>query len=79
MLTFATLLLVMYLIETAEHSGYDFVQPAFTRTHDLHHEKSGVHYGMLHIVDWVHGTDCARSDKEKRNKGSNLVNGEKSM
>lgn len=53
----------MYLIGTAEHSGYDFAQPAFAKTHDLHHEKFTVNYGTLHFMDWMHGTFMFQSDR----------------
>lgn len=53
---FGTFLLTMYLVGTAEHSGFDFAQPAFARMHDSHHEKFNVNYGTINLMDWMHGT-----------------------
>lgn len=65
--TFGTFLLIMYLIGTAQHSGFDFVQPAFARLHDIHHEKFNVNFGTLSFMDWIHGTAYSEKD-EKRGK-----------
>jgi len=45
------------LLETCTvHSGYDFFG-GMARGHDMHHERFNVHFGVLGILDWVHGTD----------------------
>lgn len=31
-----------------------------SEAHDLHHERFGVNYGILGLLDWVHGTRVAR-------------------
>jgi sterol desaturase/sphingolipid hydroxylase (fatty acid hydroxylase superfamily) len=41
------------------HSGYDFWFSIFgwrPKVHDLHHELFNVNYGLLGLMDWVHGT-----------------------
>lgn len=48
--------LAQVLAETATvHSGYDFFGGA-ARKHDAHHEKFTVHFGVIGLLDWVHGT-----------------------
>ena len=68
-LSFNVFLISVLLVGTAEHSGYDFVQPPVSKAHDLHHEKSNVNYGSLHFMDWLHGTDVPeggrKGDREK--------------
>ncbi|KAL6865668.1 hypothetical protein ACO1O0_001763 [Amphichorda felina] len=45
------------LLETATvHSGYDFFGGA-ARKHDRHHERFSVYFGVIGLLDWVHGTD----------------------
>lgn len=56
-LSFNLFLISVLLVGTAEHSGYDFAQPPVSKVHDLHHEKFNLHYGSLHFMDWLHGTD----------------------
>lgn len=56
-LSFNIFLISVLLVGTAEHSGYDFAQPPVSKVHDLHHEKFNLHYGSLHFMDWLHGTD----------------------
>lgn len=56
-LSFNVSLISVLLVGTAEHSGYDFAQPPVSKVHDLHHEKFNLHYGSLHFMDWLHGTD----------------------
>ena len=69
-LSFNVYLISVLLVGTAEHSGYDFVQPPVSKAHDLHHEKSNVNYGSLYIMDWLHGTDVLeRGRKGDREKG----------
>ncbi|KAH8814830.1 fatty acid hydroxylase superfamily-domain-containing protein [Xylogone sp. PMI_703] len=44
------------LVETATvHSGFDFLG-GIARGHDAHHERFVVHFGVVGILDWVHGT-----------------------
>lgn len=39
------------------HSGYDFLRvPAKVSMHDLHHMTSKGGYGVLGLMDWIHGT-----------------------
>jgi len=65
-LTFV-LFLTSQLIQTSSvHSGYDF---AAARMHDLHHEKFGMNYGALGIMDWILGTDVEGWDKSTNGKG----------
>lgn len=48
-------LAVVLLDTTTVHSGYDFFAGA-ARHHDAHHEKFNVHYGVIGLLDWLHGT-----------------------
>lgn len=57
-------LAVVLLDTTTVHSGYDFFAGA-ARHHDAHHEKFNVHYGVIGLLDWLHGT----GDKPRRAKG----------
>jgi sterol desaturase/sphingolipid hydroxylase (fatty acid hydroxylase superfamily) len=59
-LSFNCFLMSVLFVGTAEHSGYDFAQPPGSKMHDLHHEKSNVHYGSLHFMDWLHGTNVPK-------------------
>ena len=48
--------LALTLFETATvHSGYDFLHGA-ARKHDAHHERFTVNYGVIGLMDWLHGT-----------------------
>lgn len=70
-LSFNAFLVSVLLVGTAEHSGYDFVQPPVSKAHDLHHEKFNVNYGSLHFMDWLHGTNVserASLDGRERNE-----------
>ena len=71
-LTFQGFLLSLFLVGTAEHSGFDFAQPAVSKFHDVHHEKFNLNYGTLHFMDWTHGTGEAgwnrRTAKEDRKR-----------
>ena len=42
------------------HSGYNFPRWPSVYTHDIHHEKWNVSYGVLGIMDWIHGTGAKR-------------------
>ncbi|KAJ9160799.1 Fatty acid hydroxylase [Coniochaeta hoffmannii] len=46
---------VVLLDTTTVHSGYDFFAGA-ARHHDAHHERFNVHFGVIGLLDWVHGT-----------------------
>jgi len=39
------------------HSGYKLWGMPDSRKHDFHHEKFNVNYGVLGILDYIHGTD----------------------
>ena len=67
-LSFATFLLSICLIGTAEDGGFDFAQPAFARTDDLHHEKFSVNYGTLFFMDWMHRMNVSSQFKKTENK-----------
>lgn len=42
------------------HSGYDFFRvPAKVSMHDLHHMTSNGGYGVLGLMDWIHGTSAS--------------------
>lgn len=62
-LTFAAFLVYELLQTTTSHSGYECFWNA--RMHDLHHEKFGVNYGTIGIVDWAFGTAGAQQAKVK--------------
>jgi len=48
--------LAVTLLETVTvHSGYDFLGGA-ARKHDLHHEVFSVNFGVIGLMDWIHGT-----------------------
>ncbi|KAH9506524.1 Fatty acid hydroxylase domain-containing protein 2, variant 3 [Dermatophagoides farinae] len=50
-------LLYTVLLTLNDHCGYHFpwsLSPVF---HDFHHLKFNVNYGILGILDWLHGTD----------------------
>lgn len=55
-------LAVVLLDTTAVHSGYDFFAGA-ARHHDAHHERFNVHYGVIGLLDWLHGTGDRRPGK----------------
>jgi methylsterol monooxygenase len=55
------------LLETCTvHSGYDFFG-GLARGHDAHHERFNVYFGVLGILDRLHGTD-GRGKRETRGK-----------
>ncbi|KAL1964776.1 hypothetical protein VTN77DRAFT_6643 [Rasamsonia byssochlamydoides] len=39
------------------HSGYDFFRVPSVEMHDRHHRDMRVGYGILGVMDWLHGTD----------------------
>lgn len=54
------------LFETSTvHSGYDFFHGA-ARKHDVHHEKFRLNFGVLGVLDWLHGTDTLPQKKEDK-------------
>jgi methylsterol monooxygenase len=56
--------LTWVLIESVtDHSGYDFFAQK-AKMHDLHHEKFMVNFGIIGLLDWVHGTDKLASEKK---------------
>lgn len=57
--------LAFQLAETATvHSGYDFFAGA-AKLHDTHHELFNMNYGVLGIMDWLHGTNKLPARKTK--------------
>ncbi|PHH66513.1 hypothetical protein CDD81_6988 [Ophiocordyceps australis] len=51
------------LLETSTvHSGFDFFHNA-ARKHDRHHQRFDVCYGVIGLLDWLHGTDELRGSK----------------
>lgn len=53
------------LVETATvHSGFDFFGGA-ARKHDRHHERFNVYFGGIGLLDYVHGTDEKKGEKEQ--------------
>jgi sterol desaturase/sphingolipid hydroxylase (fatty acid hydroxylase superfamily) len=67
-LSFNCFLISVLLVGTAEHSGYDFAQPPISKAHDLHHEKFNIHYGSLHFMDWLHGTNVPKQQRSLERK-----------
>ncbi|KAH8901942.1 fatty acid hydroxylase [Coniochaeta sp. PMI_546] len=63
-ITMWAFLAVVLLDTTTVHSGYAFFAGA-ARHHDAHHEKFNVHFGVIGLLDWVHGT----GDRPRRVKG----------
>ncbi|KAF9481349.1 sterol desaturase [Pholiota conissans] len=60
--------LASQLIDTSTvHSGYDFFARV-AEMHDKHHELFNVNYGVIGLVDWVHGTN--NGARKARVKGS---------
>jgi hypothetical protein len=54
------------LIETSTvHSGYGFFG-GLAKKHDFHHEKFTVCFGVLGLLDWIHGTDGRQNMIEKQ-------------
>ncbi|TPX17716.1 uncharacterized protein E0L32_002817 [Thyridium curvatum] len=63
------------LVETATvHSGYDFFAGA-ARKHDAHHEKFNLNYGVIGIMDWIHGTNALK--KRRNDKANGNLAGDK--
>ena len=60
-LTFMWMWMAFALSTTVNtHSGYDTpLHRGVSRSHDMHHEKFHVCYGVLGVLDWLHGTDVA--------------------
>ncbi|KAL1982386.1 hypothetical protein VTN96DRAFT_1356 [Rasamsonia emersonii] len=46
------------------HSGYDFFRVPSVEMHDRHHRDMRVGYGILGVMDWLHGTDKIRRKAE---------------
>jgi methylsterol monooxygenase len=46
------------VLETVlDHIGYSFWWLPNVPVHDLHHEKVNCNFGVLGIMDWLHGTN----------------------
>jgi sterol desaturase/sphingolipid hydroxylase (fatty acid hydroxylase superfamily) len=57
--------LAFQLAETATvHSGYDFFAGA-AKLHDSHHELFNMNYGVIGIMDWLHGTNKLPARRKK--------------
>ncbi|KAK3385935.1 fatty acid hydroxylase superfamily-domain-containing protein [Podospora didyma] len=53
------------LVETCTvHSGYDFLG-GMAKKHDAHHERFNLHFGVIGLLDWAHGTDGSKNKKRK--------------
>jgi sterol desaturase/sphingolipid hydroxylase (fatty acid hydroxylase superfamily) len=61
--SFWVFLAVELLETTTVHSGYDFLSGAAMK-HDAHHEKFMIYFGTIGLLDWLHGTD---GKKKQRN------------
>ncbi|KAK7481954.1 hypothetical protein BaRGS_00026757 [Batillaria attramentaria] len=48
---------LIMVFTTFHHSGYHFPLMPSPEFHDFHHLKFNVCYGVLGILDWLHGTD----------------------
>ncbi|XP_077988111.1 fatty acid hydroxylase domain-containing protein 2-like [Glandiceps talaboti] len=62
---------VIGLVGTSiHHSGYHFPLTLSPEFHDFHHAKFHYNFGLLGILDWLHGTDALfrKSIAFKRNK-----------
>ncbi|CRG90774.1 hypothetical protein PISL3812_07819 [Talaromyces islandicus] len=44
------------------HSGYNFFRVPSVEMHDRHHRDSRVGFGILGLMDWVHGTHEVKND-----------------
>ncbi|EEP77018.1 predicted protein [Uncinocarpus reesii 1704] len=40
------------------HSGYHLFRVPDVQSHDVHHEKGNVNFGVLGLMDWLHGTNA---------------------
>ncbi|KMU78405.1 hypothetical protein CISG_07122 [Coccidioides immitis RMSCC 3703] len=38
------------------HSGYSLFRLPSVENHDIHHEKGNINFGILGVMDWLHGT-----------------------
>ncbi len=38
------------------HIAYTFLRGEARMLHDLHHERFVINFGILEVLDWVHGT-----------------------
>ncbi|KAL1960276.1 hypothetical protein VTO42DRAFT_8236 [Malbranchea cinnamomea] len=66
---FVTLLIfagVAVFDAAVSHSGYSLPRLPSVDNHDLHHEKGNVNFGVLGLMDWLHGTHAKQIlEKEK--------------
>lgn len=54
------------------HSGFHFPLMASPEAHDFHHLKFNQCYGVLGVLDWLHGTDTLFRDDRRRRFGQHL-------
>jgi methylsterol monooxygenase len=60
---FLTLLLfagTAVLDAAVSHSGYALPRLPSVQNHDIHHEKGNVNFGVLGLMDWLHGTHASQ-------------------
>ncbi|XP_011663545.1 fatty acid hydroxylase domain-containing protein 2 isoform X2 [Strongylocentrotus purpuratus] len=57
LLTFHIWLLLAQYVSMIHHSGYHLPLLPSPEAHDYHHLKFNNNYGVLGILDWLHGTD----------------------
>ncbi|KAF4671195.1 hypothetical protein FOZ61_005418 [Perkinsus olseni] len=55
-LTFTLWLTFAFINTLVSHSGYDHIFVLNPEMHDLHHERGNCNYGVLGILDYLHGT-----------------------
>ncbi|KAF4664441.1 hypothetical protein FOL46_004243 [Perkinsus olseni] len=55
-LTFILWQTLAYINTLVSHSGYSFSSVMNAEMHDLHHERFNCNYGVLGILDYLHGT-----------------------
>lgn len=56
-------LTIGWMVTCRSHSGYGGADNP--RTHDLHHSMNNGNFGLLGLLDWVHGTQCRpKTEKE---------------
>ena len=53
------------LVDAAvSHSGYSLWRIPSVEDHDIHHEKSNVNFGVIGMMDWLHGTHAKQLAKK---------------
>nr|KMM70173.1 hypothetical protein CPAG_06485 [Coccidioides posadasii RMSCC 3488] len=56
---FLTLMLFAFVAvfdAAVSHSGYSLFRLPSVENHDIHHEKGNINFGILGVMDWLHGT-----------------------